>query len=384
MSGIVEELVDVGILVHGDPVGTTGGRPARTVRLDPLARLALGMTLLDESLHVALTDLEGHPLRSLEIPMTATTADAMLNCMQTAADEILTAVDRRLVLGVGAGSPGIVNLDTGVIEISTSHHWLTGEIRLKDRLEEALGLPVYVANRSRVAAIGELAVGVGRGFSHLSYLFLGRGIAAANISDGRLFSGSSHGAGEIGHVSLVPDGPLCGCGNHGCLDVYASRDALLARARAAARSSRGTLLQLAVDDHLERLTLDHLLDAARQNDPAARRVMDEAGAKIGTAVGILINLFNPEMVVIGGPTGCAAGDLLLEPVCREARLRTAPTLLARTRIVAGTPDLLVQAIGAAMLAIDLAPVECFFDGNRARGVSSVFPSPLAGVNIGGG
>jgi glucokinase len=304
--------------------------------------------------------MEGNPLKFLTLPLYGATPENMLGSMKEAVEQLLTDVAREKVLGVGVGVPGIVDFTTGVIEISVGRGWLEGGIQVKETLEAELKLPVYVANRSRVAALGEYQSGIGRSVSNLIYLFLGQGIAAGIVIDGQLYFGSGSSTGEIGHVSIAPDGPLCDCGNRGCLEVYATEAAILAKARALARENQDSLLHAMVDSHLEGLTIEHVIEAARQDDEPALEIFAEVGLKVGMAVSNLINLFNPEMVIIGGPVGSNAGQLLLDPVIREAQRRTLPRAFNMAKIVTGTLGTQAVAIGSAVLAINHTPVDAIF------------------------
>ena len=360
VSGIVSELLQAGVLEEVGEGQSTGGRRPIRLRYRPESKMVVGVVLFDNQIQTALTDMEGHPLDYLEIPMRGTTPEAMLHSMNEAVTQILKGISRERVLGVGVGTPGIVDFETGVIETIVGRGWNERGIKVKEFLEGVLELPVYVANRSRVAALGEYQVGMGREVSNLIYLFLGRGTVAGVVIDGQLYFGSGSSAGEVGHVSIVPDGPLCDCGNRGCLEVYGTEAAILASARALARENPESLLLQAVDSQLERLTIDQVIQAAWQGDSSALEVLTEVGAKVGLAVSILINLFNPEMVIIGGPTGSNAGQLLLEPVIKEAQRRTLPRPFKLTKIVTGTLGTKAVAIGAAVLAINYTPVDVIF------------------------
>ncbi len=361
VSSIVSELLETGVLEEVGEGQSTGGRRPVRLRYRPESRIAMGLVLFDNKIQAVLTDMEGNPLGDyMEIPLRGAESEFMLQSMQEAAERLLEGIPRDQVLGVGVGVPGIVDFETGVIEISVSKGWLEGGIKVKEFLEDALGLPVYVANRSRVAALGEHKVGEFSNVSNLIYLFLGQGIVAGIVIDGSLYLGAGSSAGEIGHVSIVPDGPLCDCGNRGCLEVYATEAAILARARALARENPDSLLQQSVGNHLERLTIDHVLEAARRGDVPALAVLAEAGTKVGIAVSHLIDLFNPEVVIIGGPIGSHAGALLLEPIIKEAQRRTLPRPFNMVKIVNGTLGTKAVAIGAAVLALNQAPVGAIF------------------------
>lgn len=364
VSGIVSELLDLGILEEKGKGVSTGGRPPIKLRYRPESRVTVGVVLFDDEVQVALTDMEGVELNYVRRPLPRSTPEAMLEAMRDGVLCILESVPRSKVLGVGVGAPGIVDFETGVIEISVSKGWLDGGIRVRQFLENALGLPVYVANRSRVAALGESRVGVGQGVSNLIYLFLGEGIVAGIVIDGGLYRGTGWTSGEIGHVSVAPDGPLCRCGNRGCLEVYASEAALVAQARSIAREEPDSLLAQAVEGRLERLTMEHLIAAAQQGDAAALSVLSDAGTRVGFAISTLIDLFDPQMVVVGGPIGCRVGKLLLGPVTEEVRRRTLPLALEGTKIVIGELGTKAVAIGAAVLALNYTSVDRIFQAQE--------------------
>ena len=170
-------------------------------------------------------------------------------------------------------------METGIIEISVSKGWLDQPIAVQEYLETALHLPVHVVNRSRVAALGEYQVGVGKSVPDLLYLFVGQGIAVGIVLDGKLYLGTGSAAGEAGHISVEPDGPLCACGNRGCLEVFATEAAIMARARAFAREDTEGLLYRAVAEDLDRLTIQQVLEAAKQGDKASMKALTEGRHK---------------------------------------------------------------------------------------------------------
>ncbi len=357
MSGIVSELIEAGILEETGAEASTGGRPPMQLSYHPESRVAVGVVQFDTQLRATVTDLEGNPLSTLEMPFYAFNPDSMMRAIVDIVNVALANWPRELVIGVGVGVPGLVDFYSGVLESFASKGWLDVRIKIQDYLRQELNLPIYVVNRSRVAALGEHRAGVGKGTRNLIYLFIGQGIVAGIILDGRLFFGSRYSGGEIGHVPVVPDGPLCKCGNRGCLEVYANEAAILASARSMAKAATGSSLYQGLGGRLELMTLDYILQAVRQDDPVALRVFEEAGTKIGYAVSTLINLFDPEMVILGGPIGSGAGDALLKPVIKEAQLRTIPRSFANAKIVTGALGTEAATIGAAVLAITQTPIE---------------------------
>jgi glucokinase-like ROK family protein len=357
LSGIVFDLIKAGILEESGEEPSTGGRPPKVLMYHPEGRLAVGVVQFDTQLRATVTDLEGNPLWSVEMPLYAFNPDTMMHQIVDIVNRALVNFPRDLVIGVGVGVPGQVDFPSGVLESYASKGWRDLGVNIREILKQELNLPVYVINRSRVAALGEYRVGIGKGARNLIYVFIGQGIVAGIIIEGKLFLGSKSSAGEIGHVSLAPDGPLCKCGNLGCLEVYASEAALLASGRALAREDKENQLYYELAGKLDLLSMDLLIKAANQGDRVAKQIFEDAGTKVGMAVSTLINLFNPEIVILGGSIGSSAGELLLEPVVKEARLRTIPRSFADVKIVTGTLGTEAATIGAAVLAITQTPIE---------------------------
>jgi predicted NBD/HSP70 family sugar kinase len=266
LSGIVAEMLRAGLLEETGKHESSGGRPSGKLSYRPESRLAVGVVLFDDEIRATLTDLDGKPLNTLDSPLSFSTPDGMLQAIQQMTWQVLQGTDRAHVLGVGIGMPGVVDFSTGILDAFSTKGWFNLDLNIRDALRERLALPVFVANRSRVAALGEQRVGVGRGATHLIYLYLGQGIVAGIVLDGQLYLGALSSAGEIGHVSLDRNGPLCACGNRGCLSAYATQDVMLARARAMAREHPQSRLAEPASGRLESLTLADLLKAAQQSE----------------------------------------------------------------------------------------------------------------------
>jgi glucokinase len=189
---------------------------------------------------------------------------------------------------------------------------------LKDELEERTGLSTTVENDANAAAWGEFRFGAGSEATHLVFITLGTGVGGGVISHGVLLRGAQGAGGELGHITIQATGPRCGCGNHGCLEALASGTAIARRAREVASEKPNSALgRLALD----RMVLgEDVAELAREGDEAARSVLDETGTWLGIGLAGFVNIFNPEVIAIGG--GAArAGDLILDAARHEVRLR---------------------------------------------------------------
>ncbi|MFM8944604.1 MAG: ROK family protein [Actinomycetota bacterium] len=234
----------------------------------------------------------------------AADAAATLDAMEACVRELLTDD----VVGIGAGVAGLVASGPGIVRFSPNTAW--GELAVGERLADAFGLPWRVDNDATIAALGEQRFGAGRGSTTMALVTVGTGIGGGFVLDGRPFVGANGFAGEIGHVPLDPDGPACGCGKRGCLETLASGTAIGRYGReAAARDPSSTLARSAPIEAIDGRLVTSL---AEGGDADAREAIARAGRWLGVGIAALVDVFDPDLVVVGG--GAAdAGDLLLDP-----------------------------------------------------------------------
>ncbi len=254
----------------------------------------------------------------------------------------------RSLRAVGISTPGPCDPDRGIV---TSPPNLPGwrDVPLARRVSERLGVPAWIENDANAAAIAEHRLGAGRGSSHLVLVALGTGIGGGFVFGGKLYRGVSGAAGEIGHMQLVPGGRRCGCGRRGCLEALASGRALgEIAAEIIEREPDGILAHIA---GYSSATAQHLLEAADAGDESAATAIDEAGSHLGAGLANLIDLLNPEVIVIAGNLR-KLGDRYLGPAMALARHEAFAQSVAGVRIVeAGLGDD-AAAIGAAIVAAD--------------------------------
>lgn len=214
------------------------------------------------------------------------------------------------VATIAIGMPGPANGKTGVV-LSPPNLPGWRDVPIASMLTERTGIKTFLENDANLAAFGEARAGAGKGAHHLAYVTVSTGIGAGLVLDGRLYSGAGGVAGEVGHIVIEPDGPLCNCGNRGCLEAIASgtaiaraaREALEGRTRTSLRRLRGTDGPKAAD----------VVRAARGGDSVACRLLDRAGTALGIGMGTLVNLLNPELLILGGSV-MNAGRLITRPM----------------------------------------------------------------------
>ena len=250
------------------------------------------------------------------------------------------------VEGVCVAVPGLLLAQDSMVVDSPNLHAIEG-IRLKDELEPEIGLPLTIENDNNAAAWGEFRFGAGRGVEHLVFVGLGTGIGGGAVIHGRLLRGSQGAGGELGHVTIQATGPACACGNRGCLEAFASGNAIGRRGReVAAEKPESALGRLAAE---RKMLGEDVAKLARQGDEAALSVLEEVGRWLGVGLAGLVNIFNPDVVAVGGGA-MGAGELILGPAREEVRKRArSPSRdLVEIKKAALGPD--SGMIGAAALA----------------------------------
>lgn len=248
------------------------------------------------------------------------------------------------IIGVGIGCPGPLDVSAGIIVTTPNLRWEGYPIR--DRIAQRVSLPVSLDNDANCATYGEFWQGAGRGATSLVGLTLGTGIGGAYILGGKVVRGASGAAGEIGHTTIDFTGRRCACGNYGCLEAYASGPNIAARAREGLEVGYESILPNLVDGDLDRITAATVYDALVLGDAYAHEVMTETAKILGAGIANLVNLLNPERVVIvGGVT--RAGDHLFAPLRSEVRRRAFDAAVSVCEILPGELPETAGVIGAA-------------------------------------
>jgi glucokinase len=251
--------------------------------------------------------------------------------------------------GVGVVSPGPIDFASGVVGDSPN---LPGwdAVPLGDQMRAALGVPIFVDNDANAAALGECTFGAGRGYRHVIYITVSTGIGGGIIIDGRVYRGTSGAAGEVGHQVIEDGGPLCSCGRRGCLEELASGTAIAHRACELLAEGKGARIAEMANEN-EPPTAETVQRAAREGDPEARRIIEEAGHYLGVGLANLVNIFNPELIIIGGGL-TNMGRMLLDPARQVVRREPFAQARADVRIVRAALGDRVGALGAAALAME--------------------------------
>jgi predicted NBD/HSP70 family sugar kinase len=339
ISTLLAELIDQGLVTEDGSGGSprTAGRPATVVRLDHSAGAAVSIDVGARHVAVAVGDL-GHRVLAehwTSLPLGHHAEEGMTQAAKLSAEMLAKAgIDRSLVIGVAMGLPAPISQPEGRVASSNILPGWAG-VQIGEEMSARLDMPVVTENDANLGALAESAWGAGTGFDHLAYIKTATGIGAGLVHDGHLFRGTTGTAGEIGHTTVAEDGPICRCGNRGCLELYAGGAALLAALR---------------HSHPDVETLEQVVELARENHPACARVLADAGTHIGVAIANLINLFNPRRIIVGGELA-GAGDTLLEPMRIAAQRSAVQSAVEAVEIVPGVLGQRAEVLGGLALVL---------------------------------
>jgi glucokinase len=280
--------------------------------------------------------------------------DSVIKRIISAIKQVINSRDMALsqLGGVSLAAAGAIDSQRGIITLSPN---LPGwhDVPLGDIISERLGVRTWLINDANAAALGEHQFGAGSGVDNLIYLTIGTGIGGAIIIDGKLYTGACGSAGEIGHMTIVIDGPRCECGNIGCLETLASGKAVAREAIERISSGERSSLTEITGGKIESVTAKDVAMAAQRGDPLAEDTINNAAVYLGVGMANLVNIFNPEMIVVGG--GMAnIGDRLLNPARQVVRERAFPVSAEAVRIVAAELGDNAGLLGAACFAFKQA------------------------------
>jgi N-acetylglucosamine repressor len=313
VSSLVADLMDEGLVLETGLGPSIGGKPPRLLRVAQNSRHLLCLDLSASYFRGALINLRGKIMHRVDMAVDGRTGEAALSLMDDLIEQLVAQTDMP-VLGIGVGTPGLVDTERGIIQDAINLGW--HELPLKMRLDQRYGLPVYVANDSHLAALASYSFGP-HDTNNLILIKAGRGIGAGIVLNGQLHYGDGVGAGEIGHVTVVEAGELCRCGSRGCLETVASIG--------------GILRQVAAQTGQPAPTWDEVVQAAQQGDILIQALLRQAGMHMGTAVAYLVGILNVNQIVIAGQIS-KAGAPFLDGVRTAVDRRVLPFMAAKTNI----------------------------------------------------
>ncbi|WP_326836855.1 ROK family protein [Amycolatopsis rhabdoformis] len=339
---VVSDLVAEGSVVEDLPDpnarASHSGRPPGLLRLPGTADAVVGVDFGRTHIRAALADLSGRILAERQVLMqvddfAAESLSAAAKLVTELADE--AGIDRGVVRQVVVGLPAPVNRATGSITLGRVLNNWAGVVPATE-LEERIGIPVWLENNANLGALAEAWEGVAAGIDDVLYVKVSSGIGAGLVLNGKLYKGAAGIAGEIGHVLVDEDGPLCWCGSRGCLDTLASGR---------------RIIELLQPTRSEPLTLERVGRLVRDGEPLACRIVSDAGRTLGRAIADLCASLNPGAVVLGGLVS-AAGDTLADAVGESLRRYAQPAITDGLQLLRSSLGTRAEVVGAVTFALD--------------------------------
>ncbi len=274
--------------------------------------------------------------------------ERVARCVQDAIDEC--DLSTKQIRGVGIGAPGAVDPEHGEVVFAPNLGWK--DVAIVKELEKRLDVPVFLENDCQVCMLGVYEQELKSKPKHVLGIFIGTGIGGGLIQNGELYHGSSHTAGEVGHMVIDVNGPKCSCGNKGCFEVFASRLALFRAIQSAIKNGEKSLLTEMLGDDLKDLRSGDIRKAIRRGDKMVEKIVEEAAEYTGVAIGNLVNILNPEVVVLGGGVMEALADEMMPTIVKSAKSHVLPGTFRNVDIIASKLGDNAGITGAAALARD--------------------------------
>lgn len=339
----------VSAIIHGEHVSRFTHYASRMLlsasmpQINKDAPYLIGIDIGGTKLAVVVADRHGQVIQKVRRPTEAMPGpDAVVRMLCEMSRDVmaLASVSTEEVAGIGVSCGGPLDTSTGIVYSPPNlPDWEA--VPLKAWLEEELQLAAYIENDANAGALAEWLFGAGRGYQTLVYMTMSTGIGGGLILDGRLFRGPGDVAGELGHMTIVADGPKCGCGKYGCLEALCSGPSIARRARELLQTEPASFMLKLTDGNSDLVTAKTVMDAARQDDPAALRIVNETARYMAIGLGNIVNILNPQIIIIGTIL-VKAHDLLLAPIRDYLRRETWERVYDMVQIV---PAELGDAVG---------------------------------------
>jgi len=311
VSIIVNSLIEEGFAQETDLQSPKIGRPGMLLVLNPKGGFAVGVEIGVDFISVILTDFVANVLFQRRVHSDPGEDQILVldHASELTQEAIAIGMEQGLrPLGIGVGVPGLVDTTQGKLIFAPNLRWTNVPLRLM--WSQRFDMPIFVENEANAAALGEYYFGVARGVDSFIYLSAGIGLGGGIMIDGKLFRGSSGYAGEVGHMTVDPDGDLCGCGKRGCWETKVGPRAVLRGVRKILADGAPSHINNLANGDLDCVTFDIVVQAARSGDSVALKALQNVGEYLGIGVANLINIFNPQLIVLGGALSLANEFLL--------------------------------------------------------------------------
>lgn len=310
----VEELIKQKLVIRTGTGDSSGGRRPGLYSLNPSSRYVMAIDLDRSFIRIGIFDFSNKLISKIhEFNEGLDTLPGVIEFLNEKVEELLAAnkISKSKVLGIGVSLPGLIDIHTGL-----SYTYLTDSKPVAETLTELTGIKTYIEHDTKVMALGEQSFGLAKGLQNVLCLNIGSGIGLSMILNGSVYKGHSGYSGEFGHIQIDNDGELCHCGRTGCIETKAAGKSVIAIARKQLTAGRQSILTQVLAANDEKLTTTDIIDAALQHDELAIELFEKAGEALGRGLAVLIHLFNPELIILGGELS-KAGNFIIHPIERN-------------------------------------------------------------------
>jgi glucokinase-like ROK family protein len=371
ITRIIRDLIDHGFVRETGFLSSATGRPSIMLEMDPDGGYILGARLDVDGSTIIVTNFAAEIIWRHEIGHSLTDSpqtiqDNLLNLIQQAHSHV--PATNRPILGLGLSLPGLVDVSSGTLLFAPNLGW--NNVPFRKWLRSHFSFPIYADNEANLAALGESYFGAARNSDYVLYINITAGVGGGIVLNQQILPGTSGLAGEVGHMTIDPNGPRCNCGNHGCWETYIALPVLFRRVRDAISPERPSLLSAEVLNQLNQHTVPLLVQAAEKGDQAALVALQETGRYIGIGLANLINVFNPQRVVLGGYLNPAYG-MMLPGIRKEVSERALRWSREATEIIIaqyGSDASLMGAIATIYNHVLSFPTEVFAQSVETAGI----------------
>jgi len=352
ITGIIRELIMMGFVTEVGLGESQGGRRPVELKFNCRAGYVIGIEVTSQEIAIAIADLKNYPHYITRINVDMSDPSVAIDKLVAAVEDIIFSEEQKnkKFLGVAIAFPGLIKVNEGIIKRSVNLGKKWTNILLKDALEKRLGIPVFIENNPKVATMGEKWFGGGTCCENLIYINMGEGISAGIMLEDCIIQGSRGFAGQIGHTVMIEQGPLCNCGNRGCLEAICGIPALVRKVHEELPYINGEDALRKRFEMYNKISINDIIEIALLEQSYAREILRQAGKYVALATANLINLFNPDEVFIGGKLAAAA-EIFIEEFRETISSHVFPEVGEATTINISTLGEDSGVVGACALAL---------------------------------
>ncbi|RSL32115.1 ROK family transcriptional regulator [Salibacterium salarium] len=347
VSFIISELLESGIIEESNKERSTGGRPATILELVPYSTYVIGASLDNSHWKIGVFDLLDNVIHSIEAPVNTQSPVDTFKILEDNILPLIKKLDNNLLPIIGIGTPGLIEKNGHVIKGAPPLEWYN--VNVSDMLSHSIDWPIVVMNRHRARGLAECRFGAGRNSSNIIYIGVGSGVRGGFYVDRQLVTDSFGGTFELGHITVEPSGPLCSCGNEGCLQVLCSTPFIEKQIRKSIRF--GETAGVFPNSDMETINASDVCKAADNGDKLSMEVINKAANYLGITMANLVNTFNPETIILGGSIPNTS-KLFVETSDVVMRQRALPSIVSNVDVLSATSGDIGGALGAANFALD--------------------------------